>query len=88
MTENSTNLYKRNNKTFFHTVDGWQLVFRATAGIGIPTFAAFIGTSIPPVPTDACRLPYTNSCKTHFRDPLLDKWESQSVKQVVFDCSL
>jgi len=59
-------------------------VFRGTTGIGVEIRSSFLGQIPLPTPEDACKLTHTLSYTTHYRDPVIDQWETRSIQQVRF----
>ncbi|XP_071164198.1 uncharacterized protein [Mytilus edulis] len=64
--------------------NSWELIFRGTAGIGVKIYDSYVGTVSLRTHEVGCQLPVTHNltCTTHYRDPILDIWSSQSILKV------
>ncbi|XP_063425810.1 uncharacterized protein LOC134709575 [Mytilus trossulus] len=64
--------------------NSWELIFRGTPGTGVKLYDSYVGTVSLPTHEVGCQLPVTHNltCTTHYRDPILDIWSSQSILKV------
>ena len=45
---------------------------------------AYIGTISPSTPEVGCHLTHTLTCTTHYRNAIIDNWDTQIIKQVSY----
>ena len=72
----------------------WILVFRATAGINISAYEAWMTTGQyddhpairPDVPVGCTSVNGSHFCDRHFRSKLLDTWDVSSIDEVGLKC--
>ncbi|XP_076097755.1 uncharacterized protein LOC143067967 isoform X2 [Mytilus galloprovincialis] len=64
--------------------NSWELIFRGTPGTGVKLYDSYVGTISLSIHEVGCQLPFTHNltCTTHYRDPILDIWSSQSILKV------
>ena len=64
------------------TVLPWTLVFRGTRGNGVDIYDAWVnGTSVTTT-DETCKVLEDNSCTNHYRNPIVDSWDSLGISKV------
>ena len=67
---------------FIYFVTEWTLVFRGTRGNDVDIYDAWVnGTSVTTT-DETCKILEDNSCTDHYRNPIVDSWNSLSMSKV------